>query len=238
MGESNSLSIDRDIDLSRKILDALCSKYHFPKQKVQSVLVQRDIRLIHATTEPNWEITVLQRYGLKHAIELRASKDVLNEMVMNFVTDTVEEHYKETIMYSTFSVVKIDNIYQLFSVAIFQNQIFPRKHSLVPKGIEEQMASSFARRIRELTGRGPQKCKVTVMSPKVTLYTLVGFFSDGDKQMAEMNETNIDYVEKIAEHNITEALLFLYQDREKEINNVIPIFDIRKDIVIIVVLFN
>ncbi len=238
MGDLNPLSIDGDINLSRKILDELCLKYRFPRQKVQSVLVQRDIRLIHSITEPNWELAVLERYGIKHAIELRASKDVLSDMVMSFVTTAVEKYYQETVIYSTFSVVKIANVYQLFSITIFKNQISPKNSNIVPKGTEEQMASSFAKRIRELTGKGPQKCKAIVMSQKVIIYTLAGFFSDGDKQMASRSEVNIDYIEKIAQHNITEALLFLHQQGKSKICDIIPIFDIQKDMVTIIVLFN
>lgn len=238
MGDLNPLSIDGDIDLSRKILDELCLRYSFPRQKVQSVLVQRDIRLIHAITEPNWELAVLEMYGFKHAIELRASKDVLSKMVMKFVTTAVEKYYQETVRYSTFSVVKIGNVYQLFSVSIFQNQISPKKNNIVPKGTEEQLASLFAKRMRELTGRGPQKCKATVMSQKVIIYTVNGFFSDGDKQMALTSEINLDYVEKIAQHNITEALGSLHQQGETKINHIVPIFDIPKDMVTIVVILN
>ncbi len=238
MENINPLSIDSDIALSQKLLDQLCLKYHFPMQKVQSVLVQRDIRFTHAITEPNWETTVLQMYGFKHAIELRASKSVLSKMVMNYVETSLEQYYKETIKYSSFSVVKIDHSYQLFAVSIFENQIFNKKKSLVPKVTEDQMASIFAKRIRELTGRGPQKCKVTVMSNSVIIYILVGFFSDGDKKMASTSEVNIDYVEKIAQHNITEALFFVHSQNENKISNVVPIFDLQNDRVTVVVFFD
>jgi|GEM_PF-4808806 len=237
MENFNALSIDSDSELSQKILDALCLKYKFPTQKVQSVLMQRDIRFTHAITVPNWETTVLQMYGFKHAMELRASKAVVGKLVMNFVETSLEQHYKERIKYSSFTVVKIDHMYQLFSISIFENPIFNKKNNTIPKATEEQMASVFAKRIRELTGRGPQKCKATVMSNTVIIYTLIGFFSDGDKKMASTSEVNIDYVEKIAQHNITEALFFVHDQNVNKINNVVPIFDMQNDRVMVIVVF-
>jgi uncharacterized protein YbcI len=238
MKDFNKLSMDSDINLSKKILDDLCLKYRLIMQKVQSVLTKGDIRFTHAITEPNWETTVLQMYDLKHAIELRASKSVLSKMVMDFVTTSLEKHYNERIKYSTFTVIKIDNRYELFSISIFKNPIFNKPNGMVSKVTEDQMASAFAKRMRELTGRGPQQCKTIVMSNNVVIYTIIGFFSDGDKQMARTSEINIDYVEKIAQHNITEALIFLYSESQNTISNVIPIFDVENDMVTVIVLLN
>lgn len=118
----------------------------------------------------------------------------------------------------------IEGQYHVFVIAIFEAPIFC-KDDAGARSMETQHAGLLAKRLRELTGRGPKKTRAIYMNAGLIVYLINGLISNGDKIFASKGIDNAEHVERIAEHNLKEAFASMYMANNTAIN----IIDIDSD---------
>lgn len=212
-----------EIIISQKRVDEFCEKYHFTPLKVQSVLTQSNVRILHAIVIPYWEIEFFQDpLVLQH----REMQPIIRIIIRKYLCLEYEQQYQHHILHSDYKLIYLDGQYRLFIIAIFEKPIF-RKAAADIQNLEDQHVGLLAKNLRQLTGRGPQKTRAICMNSSLIVYVVNGLVSKGDKLFAEKSMDNAKCIENIAEHNLNEAFNSLYTGTP--INNV-NIIDIDKDI--------
>ncbi|SDD56431.1 hypothetical protein [Sporomusa acidovorans] len=121
----------------------------------------------------------------------------------------------------------MDGQYRLFIITIFEKPTFG-KLDTEGQSIVEQQAGLLAKKLRYLTGRGPERTKAILMRPGFMVYLIQGLLSRGDRLFAAKSLSNAKCVERIAEHNLHEAFTSIYLADGVTTNN-INIIDIENN---------
>lgn len=215
------------IKISQSRLDEFCIKHHFPKLKIKSVIIQENIRLLHAVAIPCWETECLQKTGYIHVLQHREARAVVRKIIRKHLWPLFEQQYHQSIRHSDYKLIYLDGQYQLFSITIFEKPVLSKADADI-RSIEDQHAGLLAKKLRDLTGRGPKKTKAICMNPGLMFYLINGLISKGDKLFASRSMDNADHVEKIVEYNLQQAFGAIYTTNDTAINKV-NIIDLDND---------
>ncbi|CQR70689.1 hypothetical protein SOV_42120 [Sporomusa ovata DSM 2662] len=212
-----------EIKISQKRVDEFCKKYHFPPMKVRSILMQANIRIFHAIVIPYEEI---EFFLDPLVLQCREAQTIIRNIIRNHLNIVYEQQYRQSIRHLDYIFVYLDGEYRLFIITIFEKPVICRVVADI-QNLETQHAGMLAKKLRYLTGRGPQNTKAICMNSSLIVYIINGLVSKGDKLFAAKSLDNGKCIERIANHNLKEAFDSMYTGTA--INNV-NIIDIDNDI--------
>lgn len=206
---SNCFQREDEIKIAQRRSDKFCERYHFPKVTIQSVFIQENMRIVQAVAVPGWETECLQKTGCPHLLQQRAAHPVVKAMIQQYLWPEYKKQYRQNIRYSDYKMIWQSGQYQLFGVGIFEYPLFC-KTDTDNRSLENQQASLLARKLRDLTGRGPQKIKAVCMSSGLMVYVVNGLISRGNKLFASQSTKHAEMIEKITEYHLQEAFNSMY----------------------------
>lgn len=225
-----------DIKISQSRFDEFCIKHQFNRAKIKSIMTRDNIRLVHAIAVPCWEIEYLRATGNPHPLQAIEGRVIVRRIVRENLWPLYERQYGNRVCHSDYKVIAIDGQFHLFSVTIFEKSAFGKPDANL-KSIEDQQAGLLAKKLRNITGRGPQKTKALYMSSGLIIYLMNGFISKGDSMFALKSADNAEYIEKITEHNIHQALDTIYK-ADGKFENCVSLIDLENNCVISLVFLN
>ncbi len=216
----NDYSREEDeIKISQGRVDEFCKKHHLPSLKIKSILIQANIRLLHAIVIPYWEIEFFQG---PLALQRSEAQPIIRNIIRKYLWLEYEQQYRQSIRHLDYKLIYLDGQYRLFIITIFENPIFCKADADI-QSLEDQQVGLLAKKLRYLTGKGPKKTRAICMNSNLTVYVIEGLVSKGDKIFAAKSMDNAKWVEIIAEHNLKEAFYSMYTGAEINIVNIIDI---------------
>jgi len=215
----NWLQEDDEIKISQRRINDFCEKYHFPRMKVKSVLIQENIRLLHAVILP-----VLKNEFFQDPLVFGYSDAPLGvkDIIRKQLCLAYEQQYRQNICHIDYKLIYQNGQYQLYIVTVFEKPIFYKASTNV-QNLEDHHVGLLAKKLRYLTGRGPKNTKAIWMNPSLIVYIIHGLMSVGDGIFASKSLHNANWVEKIAEHNLKEAFGSIYTGSAINSLNIIDI---------------
>lgn len=226
----NYFQQEDDIRVSQMRFDEFCARQQFPRAKIKSLLIRDNIRFVHAFAVPCWEFEFYRTTGYSHPLQRYEGRAIARKVIQQNLWPSYEKQYGQSVSHSDYKMVYLDGRYQIFSVTVFEKPVFG-KISGDLKVIEDQQVGVLAKKLRDLTGRGPKKTRAVFLNSGLLVYLINGLTSKGDKLFAAKSVANAEYVEKIAEHNLRHAFDEIFVINGTTINNV-NLIDIENDFTI------
>lgn len=182
-----------------------CKQSRIPLFWVNNVFHCKNIRLVEAVADMRDSFDELHLDGLVRVSDSKSGAAIVQRKVYNVLAEMLEKRIGFGVNDIFIKMVKEHQSYSLYCITRFK-EAFSTQRPAALSSQEDALASSFARKMKELLGRGPKWCRTVILDEHLLLLELDGFFSLAEQQRAAEEGDYECSVEKLARQNLVQLM--------------------------------